>query len=133
MTKAWTWPALSVYEPPAPQSPTAPHDTDATFADPPLFRAAVPGASVAVELLYPDGSTVDLAGTTGPTGVAVVRHPVTDVGTYMFTVLEVMRPPAVYDPAQNVETSDSVTIPGSYPALPVVRHPLTQAGHQSLS
>lgn len=72
---------------------------------------AVPGALVKVELDYPGGTNVKVAATTGPTGVAVVRRQVTDTGTYTFSVLAVVSPPAVYDPSQNVETSDSVTIP----------------------
>ena len=46
-TNAWTWPTRSVYDPPALQAPAAAQDTDATLADPPLLRAAVPGTSIA--------------------------------------------------------------------------------------
>ena len=72
---------------------------------------AVSGAKVTVEVDYPDGSSVKATITTGPRGNAAVVRRVTDTGTYTFTVLDVMKPPAVYDALQNVETSDSVTIP----------------------
>jgi hypothetical protein len=52
-----------------------------------------------------------VTGRTGPTGIAVVRRHVTQTGTYTFTILDVVRPPAVYDPDQNIETGDSITIP----------------------
>ena len=41
----------------------------------------------------------------------MVVRPALDSGTYTFTVLEVAEPRSVYDPSQNDETSDSVTIP----------------------
>ena len=71
----------------------------------------VNGARVQVRLTYPDGQQVVLAGTTGSSGIALVARPATDSGTYRFTVLDVARSPAVYDPSQNAETTDSLTIP----------------------
>jgi hypothetical protein len=71
----------------------------------------VEGADVTVESAYPDGTDVVLTRPTGPRGVAVVVRPAFDSGTYTFTVLDVAHPGSVYDPAQNGETSDSVTIP----------------------
>ena len=71
----------------------------------------VPGASVQVEVDYPDGSTVEVNARTDAQGIASVARKSTQTGTYTFTVLSVTGPPAVYDPSQNVETSDSVTIP----------------------
>lgn len=71
----------------------------------------VASAAVTVELDYPDGSRVKLTGTTGAKGKAVVARYVAATGTYTFTVLGLVKPPMVYDPSQNVETSDSVTIP----------------------
>jgi len=77
------------------------------FAD----RHPVAGALITVELDYPDASKAKLTGRTGPSGAAVVKHFVTETGTYTFTVLSIVRSPFVYDPAQNAETSDSITIP----------------------
>ena len=71
----------------------------------------VSGAVVRIELDYPNGSNLKLSATTGAKGRAVVVHYVTGTGTYTFTVLNALKPPMVYDPSQNVETSDSVTIP----------------------
>ena len=71
----------------------------------------VSGATVKVRLTHPDGTTETLTGLTGEQGAVVVARRVSDSGTYWFTVLGVSRPRAVYDPAHNVETSDSVTIP----------------------
>jgi Beta-propeller repeat len=72
----------------------------------------VPGAALTVKIDYPDGTSVKVTAMTGRTGVATVVRQVTETGTYTFTVLRVVRSPAVYDPSQNVETSDSITIPG---------------------
>jgi hypothetical protein len=71
----------------------------------------VAGATIKVGLTYPDGSKVTLTGRTGRLGSAIVSRTVSDSGTYTFTVLGVAKPPAVYDSSQNVETSDSITIP----------------------
>jgi len=71
----------------------------------------VVGATIKVGLTYPDGSKVTLTGRTGRLGSAIVSRTVSDSGTYTFTVLSVAKPPAVYDSSQNVETSDSITIP----------------------
>jgi hypothetical protein len=71
----------------------------------------VAGASVTVRITNPDGTDVVATRPTGSRGIAVAVRPASDSGTYTFTVLDVTLPGAVYDPAQNVETSDSVTIP----------------------
>jgi len=73
--------------------------------------APVSGATLKVKLIYPDSSSVKLTGRTNSQGKVTVAQAVTDTGTYTFTVLSVTRPPALYDPNQNIETSDSVTIP----------------------
>ena len=78
---------------------------------PTLCLTGLPGASVQVEVDYPDGSTVEVNARTDAQGIASVARKTTLTGTYTFTVLSVTGPPAVYDPSQNVETSDSVTIP----------------------
>jgi hypothetical protein len=71
----------------------------------------VEGASVTVEIAYPDGSEVVVSRPTGPQGNAIVARQASESGTYTFTVLDVTRTGLAYDPAQNAETSDSVTIP----------------------
>ena len=73
--------------------------------------SAVEGADVRVELTYPGGEEFVLTRPTGPHGVALVVRFATESGTYTFTVTDVAHPVAEYDPSQNAETSDSVTIP----------------------
>ena len=47
-TKAWEWPEPSMYVPPAAQLPAVAHETDCTFAVPPVLRIAVPGTLIAL-------------------------------------------------------------------------------------
>ncbi len=72
--------------------------------------APVSDAVVAAEIDYPDGTRIQLTRLTGADGVAVFLRQVTDTGTYTFTVLGVAKPPSAYDPSQNIETTDSITI-----------------------
>jgi hypothetical protein len=74
-------------------------------------NASAPSARVAVQVSLPDGSTVNRLGTTGSTGRAVVGVQSSLAGTYIFTVMGVREAGYFYDPAHNVETSDSVTVP----------------------
>lgn len=69
------------------------------------------GATVKVELDYPDGRTVRLSAQTNQQGVALVSRQTMQTDTYTFTVVGVAKPPSVYSPSENVETSDSITIP----------------------
>ncbi len=69
------------------------------------------GATLLVRIDYPDGSKIKVTTMTGRKGEAIVLRRVMATGTYTFTVLNVVKPPAVYDSSQNIETSDSVTIP----------------------
>jgi hypothetical protein len=73
--------------------------------------APVIDATVTVELVYPDGAREELSGRSGSTGTAVVQRIVGESGTYTFNVLVLKKPPFEYDPTENVESSDSVTIP----------------------
>jgi hypothetical protein len=70
----------------------------------------VVGAEVTVQVIFPDGGSQVVTVLTGPHGIAVVSGTTPDTGTYTFTILGVTAPPAVYDPTENVETSDSITI-----------------------
>jgi hypothetical protein len=70
----------------------------------------VQGAEVTVEVAEPAGKVVVIR-PTDHRGIAVVAFPDAEAGTYTFTVLDAARTGSVYDPAQNDETSDSVTIP----------------------
>src|SRR5215467_8755351 len=47
-TNAGKWWCNALYCPPAAQLPAAAHDTERTSATPPVFRAAVPGTSIAL-------------------------------------------------------------------------------------
>jgi hypothetical protein len=71
----------------------------------------VPGATVTVRIDLPDGTHAVATAPTGPRGIAAVSRSVSDSGTYTFTVLDVALVGSAYDPSQNGETSDSVTIP----------------------
>jgi len=66
-------------------------------------------------------SSVVVSRTTGAQGIAVVVRPASDSGTDTFTVLAVSKSGAVYDPAQNEETTDCITIFG----LSATLHPTT--------
>jgi hypothetical protein len=71
----------------------------------------VAGATVKVELEYPDGRTAKLSAQTNQQGVALVSRRTTQTGVYTFTVVGVANPPFVYSSSENIETSDSVAIP----------------------
>jgi len=73
--------------------------------------AAVPGALVSGQWTLPDGSTLDQQGTTGATGAVRFRAKSTQTGTYQFCVTDVSKTGYTYDPAQNGETCDSITVP----------------------
>jgi hypothetical protein len=58
------------------------------------------------------GGPFTVTATTNASGKAVVSFTTNQTGTYNFTVTNVVKmPSANYDPCQNVETSDSITIP----------------------
>jgi subtilisin family serine protease len=72
--------------------------------------AAVAGATVQIQLKYPNGSNVTLTGTTNSSGVATISRSVTTKGTYTLTVTNVTKTAYSYNPGANVVTSKSVTI-----------------------
>jgi len=74
-------------------------------------RAAVPGATVYAEWTAPDGSTVVQSRVTNSSGVASFKVPTTQVGDWQLCVTDVVLSGWVYDPAANLETCDTITIP----------------------
>ncbi len=70
----------------------------------------VSSATVSVRWTLPDNSVLDQQDVTGATGVA--SFSVRDWGgTYQVCVTDVIKSGLVYDPNQNVETCDSITVP----------------------
>ncbi len=74
-------------------------------------NARVAGAAVSVLVTRPGGSQVSLTATTSARGSATVSTPSIGSGTYTFAVTAVTKAGLTYDPAANVETSDSVVVP----------------------
>jgi hypothetical protein len=72
--------------------------------------APAAGATVAVDATKPDGSVVPLTATTGASGRARVSLTSRQRGTFTFTVTDVAKAGVTYDPAANVETSDSIVV-----------------------
>jgi hypothetical protein len=76
------------------------------------FRGSpVEEAAVTVEVDAPGGVKTEVTRTTGQGGIAAITGLTRQTGTYTFTVLDVAEPRSVYDPTQNAETTDSITIP----------------------
>lgn len=69
------------------------------------------GAFVAVKITGPTGSMVTRLSVTNRNGVATLATTGSERGAYTFTVLSIAKSGWVYEPAANVETSDSVVIP----------------------
>src|SRR5215469_11153856 len=63
-TNAGKWWCKALYPPPAAQPPAAAHDTELMKAAPPVFRAAVPGTSIA--LSQPPARADGTPATAGP-------------------------------------------------------------------
>jgi hypothetical protein len=72
---------------------------------------AIRGAAVTVTIGKPDGSQVTATASTNRAGVASFGTQARASGTYTFTVTNVTKSTYTYDPAANVETSDSITVP----------------------
>jgi hypothetical protein len=71
----------------------------------------VPDAAVSAEWTIPGGGVVPQQVPTAANGVARFRLKSTQTGTFQFCVTDVTKAGFVYDPDQNGETCDSVTIP----------------------
>jgi hypothetical protein len=74
-------------------------------------NAPVSGAAVTVVITKPGGSQATLTRTTNAQGKATFSTASAGSGTYTFAVTAVVKTGLTYDPAANVETSDSVTVP----------------------
>jgi hypothetical protein len=73
--------------------------------------APVGGAQVTLQVTLPGGQTFGRSLITDGTGVTRYILPTQGSGTYVFTVTNVSKSGWTYDPAHNVETSDSITVP----------------------
>ncbi len=69
------------------------------------------GSTVLLKLTRPHGSVAVYRLQTGINGVATLTFVSGATGTYTLTVANVTAAGRTYDPEQNVETSDSVTVP----------------------
>lgn len=74
-------------------------------------NAAVAGAAVTTQIRTPNGQVITRTGTTNNNGLTAQTITSRQHGTYTVTVTNVSKAGSTYDPASNVETSDSVTIP----------------------
>jgi hypothetical protein len=73
-------------------------------------QAPINGAAVSVSVTLPSGAKVNRSATTNSSGTATVSVSSLQTGTYTFTVTNVSKAGWTYDPASNVETSDSITV-----------------------
>jgi outer membrane protein assembly factor BamB len=72
----------------------------------------VEGATVNIEMALPDGGTVNTSGSTGPDGSVTLQYGPTRVGgTYTSTVTAVTKEGWIYDYEQNVQTTETLTVP----------------------
>lgn len=73
--------------------------------------AGVPSATVSLQVILPNGRQRTLTATTNSAGTASVSFRTSQRGTYTFCVTNVSKTDWTYDPTQNAETCDSLTIP----------------------
>lgn len=71
----------------------------------------VPDATVYVDTTLPDGSVKSFDGTTVSDGTVTFKLKSKLTGTYTSTVTNVVKEGWTYDPASNIETSESLTVP----------------------
>jgi hypothetical protein len=71
----------------------------------------VPNATVSLRLDLPDGSSKSLSGITNTNGIVSFTNTSKATGTYTATVTNITHSSIVYDPAANLETSDSLPVP----------------------
>jgi hypothetical protein len=74
-------------------------------------RSPVANATVTVQVLLPNCKSRTELATTDSRGEAQVSAPTEHTGRYVFTVIDVFKPGWLYEPAHELEASDSVTIP----------------------
>jgi hypothetical protein len=75
------------------------------------FNQRVDGAEVTVEWTSPGGGSDVQQALTNAQGVARYRLRSRDTGTFGFCVTDVTKDGYLYDPSQNGETCDTLTIP----------------------
>lgn len=83
--------------------------TEVTIQD--AGNVSVSGATVAVDITAPNGKHRAIQGTTDANGKTRVTLITSLHGTFSFCVTDVTKTGYTYDPAQNVETCDSIIIP----------------------
>jgi len=71
----------------------------------------VSNATVYLTMTLPDGSTASDSGATGSDGTVTFNLRSRQTGTYVSEVTDVTHASLTYDPAANVETSESLTVP----------------------
>jgi len=71
----------------------------------------VPSATVSGEWTLPSGAFVTQSASTNTSGIASFRYTSKLRGTYEFCVTNVVKSGYIYDPAQNLETCDTITVP----------------------
>jgi hypothetical protein len=73
--------------------------------------AGLAGATVSARWTLPDGRTGNQTATTGAYGFAVFTRNFRQTGVYAITVLDVTKTGYQYDPSQNFQTSEQLTVP----------------------
>jgi hypothetical protein len=81
---------------------------DVTIRD--TAGAAVPGATVTIKAILPNGQVITRNRPTNSSGIATHSVNSTLTGAYTFEVTNVVKSGWTYDPAANVETSDTIII-----------------------
>lgn len=71
----------------------------------------IEGARARIETTFPDGQVLSFPVTTDQAGQATLTLSTTSTGLYTFTVRKVTHPTREYDPALNIETTDTLVIP----------------------
>jgi N-acetylmuramoyl-L-alanine amidase len=71
----------------------------------------VPGASVAHTFTFPDGSKLINTGITGDDGAVIFKVRSEQAGQYESAVTSISKTGWVYDPVNNLETSEMLTVP----------------------
>ena len=70
----------------------------------------VTGATVYMNVTYPDGSNQTVSAVTNDNGIATYKISRPATGTYTVTVTNVTHGTLTYDPNANVETTDNYTV-----------------------
>ena len=74
-------------------------------------RAPVPETTVNLETALPDNSIVSGSGSTNSDGAVTFTLRSRQIGTYGSEVTDVVKTGWDYDPSENIETSDSTSVP----------------------